>query len=463
MKKNIILKFDTGMLNILLFVIPVASLIFPAILFGYPILHPDTKTYVYSGFANFIPFDRPIGYGWLMKYISFSFSFWLVVIVQSIILVLQVQWVNKHVFRFKEYRAVTAVLLTVLSVISYASLYTSMLMPDIFVVYIILGFWLVIFARDLPLPLKVITFILLAYCNFSHFSNIALSGLLTVLLVIFSLIQKEKKYYRLSLYFVAILVVSLVATKFVNKAVDGTEKLSKGKNIIIMARLIEIGVIQDYLEDYDTEYKYSLTHEIDRLNELNGVADFVWNAESPLFDGDCSEISYKNCWKVKSDEYGEIIKNTLLTPRYAFRVICRYTKDSFRQFFTFQAKNHFHNKPETNIGINVEKHLPADYPYFISAVQMNTNINSSAINSFNKYVFWISLLLSVLIVINRKENRIIFQSFLFILIALLSNAIVCASLSNVVGRYQGRVVWLIPLIVLLYFIGAYRKKVKPEQ
>lgn len=457
MKKNIILKFDSGMLNILLFIIPIASLIFPAILFGYPILHPDTKTYAYSGFSNFIPFDRPIGYGWFLKYVSLSFSFWLVVIAQSIILVLQVQWINKHVFRFIEYRAITAVLLTVLSVISYASLYTSMLMPDIFAVYIILGFWLVIFARDLPTPVKVFTFILLAYCNFSHFSNIALSIFMTLLLIIYSFLKKEKKVYRLSFYFIAILIVSLIATKFVNKAVDGTEKLSKGKNIILMARLIEVGVIQDYLQNYDKEYKYSLTHEIDRLNSLNSVADFVWNPDSPLFDGDCSEISYKHCWEVKSDEYGKIIKNTLLTPRYAIRVTWRYIKDSFRQFFTFQAKNHFYNNPENNIGINVEKNLPADYPYYIAAVQMNTSINSSAINSFNKYIFWISLLFGLLIIINRKKSPVVFKSFLFLIIALSANAIVCASLSNVVGRYQGRVVWLIPLIVLLYFINSYQK------
>src|SRR3954469_22297231 len=63
----------------------VVAFLYCALLNGYPLIFPDTGTYLYSGFAHFVPVDRPIFYGIFLRHISLAWSLWLPVIVQSLI------------------------------------------------------------------------------------------------------------------------------------------------------------------------------------------------------------------------------------------------------------------------------------------------------------------------------------------------------------------------------------------
>lgn len=52
----------------------------------YPFVYSDTGTYLYSGFANFIPWDRTIFYGLFCRHISLETSPWLIIITQSFLI-----------------------------------------------------------------------------------------------------------------------------------------------------------------------------------------------------------------------------------------------------------------------------------------------------------------------------------------------------------------------------------------
>ena len=442
--------------------VSVISLITPALYYGYPLFHQDCKTYFLSGYSNIIPYDRPIGYGWFLRLGSLSYSFWLVVIVQATILVFLIWVLCKYVLSFKNPVKATSLSTIIIAAISPASLYVSMLMPDIFSAYLILGFWIVFMAKKLPKFLYGIIFLLIIYCNFSHFSNIALSVFLTFLLILFALIKKETKLYKLSVYFIATVLISLGLLKITNNVIDGTKEISKGKNIILMARLVEMDIVPDYLEENDKDTVYSLTPFIDELRKMKSAADFVWNSKSPLFKGGCIEISHKNCWKEKSEEYGKLIKEIILSPRYTFRLTGALIKDSFKQFFSFNTKNHYYQNPEEyNIISNIiSNYLPVDYYNYKRAVQMNTQISSYPINTIHKYIIGASFIGLLIFIIHRKKAPEFYESAILILILLYSNAFICSTLSNVIGRYQGRVIWLLPLLLVLYVIKSEQIKDK---
>lgn len=54
-------------------------LLFEAFRNSYPLVYPDTGTYIRSGFTMDIPIDRPIFYGIFINITSLKFSLWLVI------------------------------------------------------------------------------------------------------------------------------------------------------------------------------------------------------------------------------------------------------------------------------------------------------------------------------------------------------------------------------------------------
>src|ERR1700722_3349962 len=108
-------------------------LLIPAFYNGYPLVNPDTATYLASGFKPETPFDRPITYGLLIRLFSLNgLSLWLLVFAQAYI----VSWLLFKVFRnlAGDGPYILKVLLTIfiLSVFSSLSWIVSQVQPDVF-------------------------------------------------------------------------------------------------------------------------------------------------------------------------------------------------------------------------------------------------------------------------------------------------------------------------------------------
>src|SRR5690554_3684288 len=68
---------------------------------GYPLVFSDTGTYIYSGFDLFIPNDRPIAYGLLLRLFSLKLSAWFVILFQNLLTAFVVYLTLKS-FNFKK-------------------------------------------------------------------------------------------------------------------------------------------------------------------------------------------------------------------------------------------------------------------------------------------------------------------------------------------------------------------------
>src|SRR5690606_27250530 len=100
---------------------------------GYPLVYSDTGTYIYSGFDKFIPNDRPVTYGLFLKFFSFNFSAWFVIIIQNIITAYVIYEVMKIFFanrnNFNKIYLATLLFLVIITGIGW---YSNQLMPDFF-------------------------------------------------------------------------------------------------------------------------------------------------------------------------------------------------------------------------------------------------------------------------------------------------------------------------------------------
>jgi hypothetical protein len=69
----------------------------------YPLVFPDTGTYVLSGFTGQVPKDRPIIYGLFLRHISLWESLWLVILFQGVLLSLTIFYYFKYLGGTEKY------------------------------------------------------------------------------------------------------------------------------------------------------------------------------------------------------------------------------------------------------------------------------------------------------------------------------------------------------------------------
>lgn len=102
---------------------------------------------------------------------------------------------------------------------------------------------------------------------------------------------------------------------------------------------------------------------------------------------------------------------------------------------------------------NIYWRYRGEYNQYRNAVQATHTITYPTMNRIQRVVVGFSLFLLILILILNRTRVLVSHSikvfFLLALIGLISNAITCASLSMVADRFQGRIIWLIPLFVFL--------------
>src|ERR1700748_3106718 len=98
----------------------------------YPLVYPDTGTYLASGFNGQVPQDRTIFYGIFARHISLSASPWLIIFAQSFLVCYIIYVTLGLFFADKKKNYVFIGLITFLTLTTGFSYTVSILIPDIF-------------------------------------------------------------------------------------------------------------------------------------------------------------------------------------------------------------------------------------------------------------------------------------------------------------------------------------------
>ena len=453
-------------LNTLFFILSVIVLLFIAIKNGYPILFIDDGTYIISGIEEFVPIDRPIFYGLFIRHISLFYSLWFVIFAQSIIVVYILLLVYKHLFNAKYVFAktfITSVLLTLTTGISY---FTGQILPDIFAPVLFLGIALILSKKKLPLKTLIPLSIIIVFSIIVHLAHLVTSLGLVVFFAVFFLIFIKKDFFKQRIKKLVIIVlligVSWLIVPSVNYWLGAEFKLARAPNVIYLSNLIRAGILNDYLEENCNEKQYDLCNYLDEISD--NAQFFVWNMKkSPLYSGGCKKEGWTNCWVSKNEEFGKIINDVLKIPKYRNKIIKIEINYVLEQIFTFYIEERSPQKIVGNPSHLIKKYFHADIKHHISSNQYENTLLFEKLSLVQYIIVIISIIALILIFSVKKIRKKIpnnIKLFTFIIIiAILGNAATTGIFSSPVPRYQARVIWMLPMLVIMILMNLNKFKI----
>ena len=422
-------------------------LLIPAFYNGYPLVNSDDGTYIHSGFLPQVPGDRPIIYGLLLRIFSLNgISLWIALFVQAI----TVSWLLLKIIKTIIYQKTYLAALAIYCFLAFAtslSWITSELIPDVCTPIVLMSMYLLLLGKESNWNTFVLYGIFLAASG-THISHFVI--FMAILLLLFLLkrwlfsTQSSRKIHQTLIILAAL---SLLAN-FVNSSV-----YRNSKHIFFMGSLLDKKILKPYLHESCPSKGYKLCQYKDEIGDDPNW--FIWDQNSPLYK--------EGGWATTKPEYDAIIKDILTSPKYLKMFAGKSALFTWRQLMDFKiGDGNFPFKKDNHVYWAIEQHVPGDIPMYVNAWQ-HQELIIPKLELPNKIIYIVAGLSLVVIIMLfvLKRQRLSGPAFLLLLLTMLLvliNAWDCATFSNVIGRYQCRVMWMIPFCAMLLMIQAIQAR-----
>jgi len=439
-------------------------LIWPALYNGYPLLISDSAAYIASGHLGQVPVDRPIIYGLFLRHISLSWSTWLVIITQSIFINYLIYLITKYFIKSKKKAVLQLILISILAFGTSLAHYCSFLLADIFTPISLLSLFLLLILNQKK-HLTILSFLFLL-STIVHLSHIPLIISVLALSIVFLWFFK-RDYFKIKLKRIGLItslfLAALLSITSINFSLGYGFKIARTTNIFLAARLIETGIANKHLKkncskkDFEVEYK-NLCKYIDQFKQWPYAGIYLFDSTSPFYQGGCNDKGWENCWLSKDKAYGDLTADIMKDPALRKEFIYLIGEGTIDQLSSFELEP---LNPQQHTEL-IEWHYKFDLKQFKESRQFNARQEFNGINTIERYLFYSSLF--VLLLLGLKYwKQLTEEAHLFILIVLvglISNAMLVSTLSTVVPRYQGRIAFLIPLVLLSIILNRIIEKSK---
>ena len=417
--------------------------IFIAFYNGYPLLTSDSGAYINNAYEIYLS-DHSLTYSFFLRIFSAQFSLWLPVLVQGGLLTFLTYRISRVLLPATMFSNKTLLfIIGTTSAFTSVSWYSSQLMPDIFTAILILS--VILFFLDALKYNSILYFALIFAALMMHNSNLVILFLFSAILVPYTY-WKAKSYFKKSISLAALSICSLIYSAGLNGVTGHGFVISTSTHVFLMGKLCENGVLKTYLDDQCAHHNYQICAYKDQLP--NAAWDFVWNAESPL--------NKMGGWEQTKPEYSAILKDLLLSPRYYFMLFYKSIEHTIRQMIQIQVGDGLLVLREnSNPFWKIQQHYNHEMPEYMRSLQNEAKL---PFNSFN-LVYWLFIVISMLLVVYLMHQHKLPLEFKYVYLMVLTffilNAFVTANLANVLARLSSRVVWLIPLINIIYITYSF--------
>jgi hypothetical protein len=425
-------------------------LLWVAIYNGFPIVYSDTSTYLASGFEFETPADRPITYGLFIFFSCFGgITLWLTVFIQSLLISYVIYLTVKYFSDFKSPFFITLFIIVLLSFFSSLPWISGMLLADIFTPITILSLLLLIFVPQLSMAERVFLYFIFFLSNAMHMSHLLINAFLIFTILLASYLRYFRPFFvivsKKQLYLLLLLTLSAIAIM--------SSAMSKSKHVFYMGRMVENGILKQYLDETCATKNYELCPFKD---SLPATADkFLWDFEN-------SPVYKLGSWKTTKKEFNEIISATLSNPKYLKLHIAAAIKNSLKQLSTFDlGEGNIAFGKGTTLEDRIGLFIPNDAFQYNSSKQTNSELSLyNELNGMQKIVIYSSFFLLILLLIiptfRKKVSPLLIVFILFTMIGIVYNDVVCASLSTVANRFAVRVIWLLPFLLILVIVNYWK-------
>ena len=434
-------------------------LLAPAAYNRFPLIFPDTSAYFSVAWANSWPVDRAGFYGAfltpILRNVAAVPAMWLAVFAQAGVIALVLVAVLHRIWPGASPIAAFA-LTAAVALTTSLSWHASQLLPDAFTGAVILLAWLTASRNlgDRGTPLLWLATGLLTLLHFTHTLIVAAVVLATVFVHAFSGTSLKEVARR------------ILAAALTIAAVFGSHTAINGVNFnrwtpspmggyFLFARLHQDGLVPRWFDRHCgmdapkplCDIRGSIPHDMEVLLWSHGQY-------SPFIERINKQIGTPESWRWV-DMTAEAARGSLKEEPLSFAKNAAIATTG--QFVHFQALED--ECPENCRNPRMFEWQPSLIEPMRSSRQLSGKLPKREIRILTSIpaVAGLLLILPLLIVAIRRRD-VLAQSFLIAtIVGLLSNAAVAGALSHVDNRYQSRVVWLAPFVVLLLIMRWYWK------
>ncbi len=430
-------------------------LLWPAIWNGYPLFFSDSSKYILSSITRQVPNDRPIGYSYFIRLFFGGFTLWTVIFAQAFFTV-YLLWKAVGIF-FKKHRyKIHLLTVACLGFFTLAPWMASQMMPDIFSGLLLLIIF-VFTTGEMKLAERCFLVFLMFLFLITHNANFLLSfGVLALTWVCLyfkkSFAGLRKKYFKRIGVLAIVTIFAPIFFVFSNYHQGYGLTLNPSSHVFMMSRVNEAGILDDFLLTHCSEVHYFLCDYQGHFPQDDG---FIWDTQSPAnIEG----------WDNAKPEYDDILHQIFTNPRYIFTFIADSAYRSSKLFFMWGMDNYYPYDSDPQYP-KILQFSPSEFSDYSQTRQYQGQFQSV---DFFALTYFLVVFLSA-VAVAWMFFRGLFDSqekfFIFEVLALFAiNSVVLGTLSGVYGRYQERIVWLLPLSLFLFAAGKiFNKKISAKK
>ena len=415
-----------------------AALMLPALWNGFPLVFADSGGYLLRPLEGTLELGRSALYGTFMA-TGLQLDFWPPVLVQAAITAaIFLLALRTHAFHVGQALAV------ILGLVVATSLpwFSSQLMPDIFAPLAVLGLYLLGFQRQhLRTAEAVGVAAVVAFAIGCHMAILAMALATLFVLLVLRAVAPRSVLRPGSVAAPATAVgCGLVLALVSNLVIAGSFSFTPGGSSFLFGRLVKDGIVARYLADKCPDPTLSLCpyrHELPATGD-----DWLWQDRSPL--------QKLGGWDVFEPEANRIIADTLR--RYPTAHIVTALRSTLDQLLKVETGEGMNPHDTWHVEWVLAQYAPHALARYRASGQYRDVFGFAAINRLHvPLALAASALLPFLLIALWRRQRPAAALCLTVLLALLANAAICGIFAGPTFRYQGR---LMPLAVLAIVIGA---------
>jgi len=430
-------------------------LTWPALINRYPLLYPDSISYIGDGRSIELALlgGRPDNNAMRSEIYSLgilpfhrNITPWPIVALHALLTAYVLWLVVRSVEPRRTLRAYL-ILVPLLSLFTSVSWYVSLIMPDILGALVYLAIYLLIFARETLSRIDRWALSLIAFWGIAaHSTHLMLSlGLCILLGLLWAFRWKPIAAHGRALVHIAALVALAAGALIALHAyLYGHPSLDGSRPPYLMARIVADGPGRLYLETHCATLNWAIcSHVHDGKSDLPDDDDnFLWDP-----NGVWPSASEQDQRRLLAEEMPLVIATIRAYPRQQFS---RSWANFTHQLSDFGV-NDFDNNDWMQATLDAV--MPGSQARYLRSLQAHSTVPSNLFTVIQRWVVIPSaiMLAAFLPYLVRRRSRLLGLTVI-VVPTLIANAFITAVLSSSDSRYQARVIWLIPLLAALIVI-----------
>lgn len=427
-----------------------AMLCSAALFNGYPLIYPDSLSYLEQGVWAWRQWTGEGTYEWFTTR-SFAYVFtvlpfyqglslWLLVVAQAGATLFLLRVVYRLTLPGRS-DGVFALIVAGLCATTCMAWYAGAVMPDFLAPLLVLCIYLLCFGWDrMGHATRAAVALVGGLAIACHTSHLLLAvGLAGSCLLMLRIAQgRWTPALRIAARPAVVILLAVVVTLVSNRAVIGRWSVTGNHPAFLLARSIADGPGRLYILDHRDDPSLAIARFADRLPRTTD--GFLWEPDSIYQTADRQTLD-----RIKQQELRVVLHAALARPLLQFKASARQFVRQLSMFGPWA----FDRNPY--ILDNAQRVLPDAGAGFFDSRQYRNTLPEQRLFRITRVTVTLAALVAVVLLLLRRRLLLLGAT---IIIGVVLNAAITGILSEAVDRYQARIVWLIPLLAALAFLNA---------